>query len=320
MIITADKLISDGVMANVLSRLHVNKPILLLSRRDELDFNEEVLSLSGKDYVCCDFIEGGWDKEIKDTLIVGENTFDFDYMKGEGWQKLHDFMSANKPCLYLKRELLAKHETDKIKPVEYPNWQPDYPLQLREQFDNRPILAFNYWGRSHEARLMLQGEFWKFSAKKGYALCDNLYQFNDFMHHEKDSKKLVSLHIPFYSRIDISELMKINAMSKLCISLPGCGVKCFRSTGESIVNSVCVLPEDKLSYSMPFIDGVNCIKFSTNNDVTGLKNEWKVMDTVEEALQNKSLYDIYLASKKLADWYHIDNYCQNYLTPLINNA
>ena len=71
---------------------------------------------------------------------------------------------------------------------------------------------------------------------------------------------------------------------------------------------------------MPFIHGVNCIKFSTNNDVTGLKNEWDVMGVVEKALANQNLYDIYLESKKLADWYQIDNYINNYLQPLINNA
>jgi hypothetical protein len=136
---------------------------------------------------------------------------------------------------------------------------------------------------------------------------------------EKNTTKFITLNIPHYSRIDISELMKINALSKLSVSLPGCGLKCFRSTGVSIVNSIIVLPEDNLSYSYPLVHGVNCIKFSTNNDVSGLKNEWDITGTIDEALKMPNLYDIYLESKKIADWYSVNNYIKNYLEPHINN-
>lgn len=319
-IIKADKEVTDGTMYNCLYELNINKPILLLSRKDELDFNEEILSLKGKEYVVVDFIENGWDFASDETLLVGKNTEKFPFLKGDGWKRLHDFIFDNPPVVTFKRELLLKDKTEIIHPIEYPNFQDDYELQLRNDFNQRPITAFNYWGRSHEARLMLQGKFWEHAAKNGYSVCDNVYQFNHFLHHEKDSKKLVSFHLPFYSRIDIKELMKINAMSKLSISLPGAGVKCFRSSGESIVNSVCLLPEDKLAYSYPFIDNVNCIKFSNNNDVTGLKNEWQVLEKVEEAVKKENLYDIYLEGKKIADWYRWDNYSKNYLEPIINNA
>ncbi|MES2382375.1 MAG: hypothetical protein V4538_15115 [Bacteroidota bacterium] len=309
---------TDVPAINMLNMVNTDIPILLLSRQDEFSLNEEVLSLGGKEFVVCDFIEEGWDKSYPNTLVVGENTDEFDFMQGEGWNKLHEFLAINQPKLYLKRELQSKDQTDKLVPVEYPNWQPDYPLQLKEQFDNRPISAFNYWGRSHEARLMLQSQIWKHAALNGYSVCDNIFQYNDFMHHERESKKLVSFHMPFYSRVEMPIIMAINAVSKLSISLWGCGKKCFRSTGESSNDSICVLPEDELAYSYPFIHNQNCIKFSTNNDITGLKNEWKVMETVDEALRNPRLYDIYLESKKIADWYRIDNYIKNYLTPLIN--
>jgi hypothetical protein len=318
-IIKADKQVTDGTMYNCLYGLDINKSILLLSRTDELDFNQEILSLKGRDYVVVDFIENGWDFTSDETLFIGTNTDKFPFLKGVGWERLHDFISDNPPVGTFKRELLLKDRAKNIYPIEYPCFQDDYELQLRDSFNNRPITAFNYWGRSHEARLMLQGKFWEHAAKKGYSVCDNVYQFNHFMHHEKDSKKLVSFHLPFYSRVDIKELMKINAISKLSISLPGAGIKCFRSTGESIVNSVCLLPEDNLAYSYPFIDGENCIKFSNNKDVTGLKSQWDVLGKVEEAIKRDDLYDIYLEGKKLADWYRWDNYSRNYLEPIINN-
>ncbi len=319
MIVTADKTTTDGLYYNVLRRLNVDLPMLLLSRRDELDFNEQVLDLAGKDYVCVDLIENGWDVDFHTTLLVGKNTDKFPFLKGEGWQRLHEFMKANLPKLYLKRELLKWDESDTVKPIEYPNFQPNYPLELSEEFNARPISSFFYWGRSHEARLILQGETWKYAARKGGAVCDTLYNFNAFIQHETNPLKFVTLNIEHYSRVDIAVLMSINAMSKLSISLYGCGRKCFRNTGESVVNSICVLPEDNLAYSYPFVHNVNCIKFSTNGDVTGLKKEWDVMGAVEEALKNPNLYDIYLESKKIADFYQIESYA-THLEKLINNA
>lgn len=317
MIVLPQKDRTDGVYFKLLEMIKSDVPILLLSRIEDLSLNEDVLNLAGQKYVIVDVIENSWQWDQKETLIVGENTMSF--FSGEGWQRLHDFVNKNPAALYLKRELLAKDVCKDLLPIEYPNWQPDYSLQLKHEFDNRPISAFNYWGRSHEARLMLQGQIWIHAAKHGYSVCDNIYQYMDFMHHEKGSKKIVSFHMPFYGRVDISELMKINIASKISISLFGCGVKCFRSTGESIVNSVCLLPEDKLAYSYPLEHGENCIRFSINNDVTGLKNEWHVCEAMEQALRRKDLYDIYIQGKKAADWYRIDNYSK-YLENLINHA
>lgn len=328
MIITADKQRTDTPALEMLRKVNTDVPILLISRSEELDFNEEILSLAGRKYIVADFIEGGWNQEIIETLIVGENALTFDYTRSDEWVRLHEFINQNKPALYLKRELLVKDETDTLKPIEYANWQQDYPLQLREEFESRPIAALNYWGRSHEARLMLHGEIWKQAAQKGYSVCDSIYGFNNFMAEDTNPIKFITLNIPHYSRIPISEIMKINAMSKLSISLPGSGIKCFRSTGESIVNSICVMPEDNLAYSMPFIHGINCVRFWAH-DITGLKQEWDIVGIIEAALAGKlltqqlktpDLYSIYLESKKLADWYQVDNYCKNYLEPLINNA
>jgi len=321
MVITPDLSRTDGVANRLCEMINTTLPILLISRVEEIKFNEQVLSLQGKDYVIVDFIECGWDVEMNDTLIVGKNTDQFKFLYGDGWVRLHDFVKNNPPKVYFKRELLAKDKTDKILPIEYPNWQPDYTLDTREQFNSRPIAMFNYWGRSHESRLMFHGEVWKNAARKGYAVCDNIYYFNSFMADEKNPMKFITLNIPHYSRIDISELMKINALSKLSVSLPGCGIKCFRSTGESIVNSIVVLPEDDLAYSFPLIDGLNCIKFSRNNDVSGVKNEWGIMNLINHVLgiESDNLYDIYVRSKKVADWYSVNNYIKNYLEPNINN-
>ena len=77
---------------------------------------------------------------------------------------------------------------------------------------------------------------------------------------------------------------------------------------EAPYNSVMVLPEDDLAWSYGWVDGFNCIKFSRENDPTGLKNRWKIVEKCEEALKRNDLYEIYLNGKKTIDQYRIDNY------------
>lgn len=308
---------TDGVMYNFCEKLDTRIPILLISRQEEFEFNERIYELENKEYAIVDFIEMGWNVPIEETFVVGKNLSRFkEFEQYEGWQKLERFVANNPPKVYFKRELLSKDVTNTLLPIEYPNFQPPYPIQTKEMFNKRPISALWYWGRSHEARLLLHGKFWESAAKKGYAVCDNIYQYNDFLHYETNPVKFVTLHIPYYARLPITELLKINGDSKLSVSLPGCGNKCFRSTGEAIVNSICIMPEDNLAYSLPFIHGINCIKFPKQS-VDGISKEWDVIGSIEEALKRDDLYDIYLKSVMVADFYRVDNYSKH-LEKIIN--
>jgi len=310
---------TDGVMSGFAQKLDTNIPILLISRQEDFEFNEQILELEGKDFAILDMVEMGWNVPIEETFIVGRNLSHFkEFEQFDGWARLNEFVAQNKPKMYLKRELLAKDVTDTIKPIEYPNFQPIYPTQTKEEFDARPISVMNYWGRSHEARLMLHGEIWKNAARKGYAVCDNIYYYNNFMAEEKSQNKWLSFWIPHYARIPISEILAVNGMSKLSVSLPGCGIKCFRSTGESIVNSICVMPLDFLAYSYPFTHNYDCIKFIPES-VDGISKEWKIIEAIEEALQREDLYEIYLRSLKAAAFYQADTYVK-YLSNIINES
>lgn len=320
MVITADKHRVDVPALEILRKVNTDIPILLISRSEELDFNEEIFSLVGKKYVIADYIEIAWNWDRKETLIIGKNTENFpDVCKSDSWLKLDKFIKENEPYLYFKRELLEKDKTDKILPIEYVNWQPEYPEQTKEEYLSRPIESFHFWGRSHEARLIYHGEVWKNAAKRGYAVCDNIYYFNHFINEETNPRKWLSFWMPHYSRIDIRDILKINGMAKVSVSLPGAGVKCFRSTGESLVNSVMCLPEDNLAYSYPLIDGQNCIKFILSS-IDGISKEWKIIECIENALRfPEVLYEIYKKGLKAAKWYQVDNYTQNYLAKHINS-
>lgn len=321
MIITADKNRTDNPALDMLRKGNFKYPVLLLARSENLSFNKEVLSLKGKPYIICDYIELGWQWNRKETLIVGTNCDKFPDVCQSGWEELGDFIRDNPPILYFKRELLEKDRTATMIPIEYVNLQPLFPAQSKDEFDKRPLSVFHYWGRSSDSRLMAHAEFWRNAAKKGYSVCDNIYYLNAFMQDEiNQPNKWVTMNIPHYSRVEMKYIMEVNGISKLSLSLPGAGVKCFRNCGESLCNSVMIMPEDNLSWSLPFEHGVNCIQFPINGDVTSIKSEWDICGAIETALKRTDLYEIYLKGLDAAKYYQIDNYIKNYLEPLINNA
>jgi len=321
MIITADKNRTDNPALDMLRKVSSKYPILLLARSENLDFNPDVLRLIGKPYIIADYIENGWDWDRKETLIVGKNCEKFPNVCQNGWGQLEQFIKDNPPLLYFKRELLAKDKTDKLLPIEYVNLQPLFPTQTKEEFNARPISVFHYWGRSSDSRLMAHAEFWRNAARKGYSVCDNIYYFNNFMQDEVNQpNKWVTMNIPHYNRVEMKHILEINGLSKLSLSLPGAGVKCFRNCGESLCNSVMVMPDDNLSWSYPFVNNVNCIQFPIGNNVTGVEKEWPIIEAIENALKNTTIYEIYIQGLEAAKYYQISNYIKNYLEPIINKA
>lgn len=311
MIITADRFTTDGSAHAFLLQINTNVPILLVSRVGDYKFNDDILSLKGKKYVLICFVEYGWDWRFEFGHTWGVNTDKVDFLKGDEYKKLDDFIRENPPALTFKRELLLNDVRDNVVPIEYPNYQPSYPVHTKEQFNSRLINCFYYWGRSSEYRVKLHSEIWANSSRNAASICDNIYYFNQYMAEEKSNNRWVTLNIPHYGRIDILNLLAINGSSKLSVSMPGAGIKCFRSTGESIVNSVAVMKEDKLAWTYPFTHLENCIKF----------NEYgEEIATIEEALRNDNLYEVYRNSLATAEKYQISNYIENYILPLINKA
>ena len=298
----------DSVYHTLINHINCKIPILIVSYHDNFVFNEKLLSLKKGEFILIDFIEMGWDYDWSKHSL-DNYCKRFQGKAGDEWAKFHEWVSE-KPLLIFKRELdIPTSKAGGYYPIEYPNLTNKYPVQTKEEFNARPIDLFSYWGRSNEIRVQTHGDIWKGASTYGYSVCDNLYYFNEFMKEEK-GKKIVSLWIPHYGRTDISNLLAINGMSKLSLSLPGAGIKCFRSTGEAPVNSVMVCKNDNLAWSYPFIDGVNCIKWD---------NYLSLNQTIEIALKNENLYEIYLEGMETADKYRRDNYINNYILPLINS-
>lgn len=307
MIVTPDRNGNlDGSVVRIAQNIDsFGLPILPLTRIDGFKFNEGLLPI--KDYILLDYCELWWNTDNVDTHIFGKNTNQFsEIFSGDEWQKFDDWVANNPPKVYLKRELFKKDVTDEIIPADYMGWFDMYDVQDRDKFNSRPINCFFYWGRSSEYRVNLHAEIWKNSGKVGAAICDNLFYLEYFLKEERSTNKWVTVNIPHYARQPIENVLAINMLSKLSVSHNGSGRKCFRSA-ESPANSVMVTEENDLAWAFDWVDGENCIKFNTGDEIKA----------IEQALANPNLYDIYVNGVENANKYNHVNYIP-YLKKIIS--
>ena len=292
----------DSVYNTLLRFIDSSKiDIVVVSYSDGFVFNDELLKLKKHEFIIIDFIEMGWNYNWANHSLDNYHK----RFSGDEWKKFHEWVDG-KPLACFKRELdLPTSTIEGYYPIEYPCLIPPYPIQTREEFNARPINVFQYWGRSNENRLRIHGEIWLHSYKKGFQVCDNLYYINQYLQEER-GEKWISLWIPHYARVDISELMKVNNLSKLSLSWAGAGFKCFR-TSEAPVNSVMVMHKNNFAWAYEWNE-TNCILVDEGNEIEG----------IEKALLNPNLYDIYLAGMQNVDKYRVQNYLKNYIQPIID--
>jgi len=285
---------------------HINSPlpIVMVSWSENFVFNDELFGLH--DYVLVCFCEYGWDVNLSDTHIWGVSSEKFPRYYNKGWIKFDNWVKENPPILMFKRELLKKNVTEKTLPIEYPCVIPRWMEDTEERFNERLISCFQYWGRSNECRLRIHGDIWHHATKKGFSVCDNIYYVGKFLQ-EEQGEKWVTLNIPHWARIDINQLMPTNALSKLSLSWPGAGFKCFRNT-EAPVNSVMVMHKNDFAWTYDWNE-TNCV----------LVEPGKEMEGIDAALNNPNLYEIYKAGVENCNKYRLDNYIP-YLESLINKA
>jgi len=305
MLISADKNKFSPPEHRVFENVKSDIPLVLITRLDNFEFNDQLLGL--KEYVLCDYCEYEWDKsDFKDTHVFGKNTDDFAYrFPGEEWIKFDNWVKENPPKLYIKRELLAKDATDWLASSTYPCYNSPFQIQTKEEFNARPIELFHYFGRSHEARIWFQSNAYK---EHGVTLVDNLYYLQGYLNEGIHKHLWVSVNIPHFARLPLEQLLAFNNLSKLSLSMPGCGKTCFRHS-EAPINSVMVMEDSGISFPFPWIHGENCIMYKGDDTIPAIK----------EALQRDDLYDIYLRGIENIDKYRISNY-NLYLENLIKAA
>ncbi len=300
---------SDGLAYNFLQNVNVDIPIVLVSRVEDLQLNEEILKLDK--YVLIDYVENGWDWSMKYGHKWGENTDKFpEVFRSEDWKLFDEFVKNNPPVITFQRELLQKDVTDKLVPIVYPCMLPPVDIQSKEEFDRRPLNVFNTWGLSHEARKWLHGKIWWKSSRFGYAVCDNIWDLKKFLENESNPDKWFTANIPHYSRLPMKDIIMLNGISKLSISIAGAGRSCFRHA-ESPVNSTMLMWEDDLAWHQnDWVHGVNCFKC---DEGTEIQAAW-------DAYHNENLYEIYKVGVETVDKFRVERYAKEYVEKLINNA
>lgn len=300
----------DGSVLRIAREIepYTNLPIIPITRIEGFKFNPDLAGT--KDYILCDYSELWWNSENTDTHVFGRNTGDFpEQFSGDEWKRFDDFVAQNPPKIYFKRELLNKDKTDWLVPIDYPCWLSELPpVQTKEDYNNRPVEVFFFWGRSHEERVKFHANCWLNSSRNGASICDNLFFFNDFLAHESNPKKWVTLNTPHYARTDISNLLAVNGMSKLSVSLFGAGRKCFRTTGESPVNSLMVMQNSEACYTYPWVHGENCLMFP-NTETSA--------EEIDLMLRAENLYEIYVECVANCEKYKANVYFKDYVAKKI---
>lgn len=309
-IISADATRYDPTVMNIFQNVQSEVPIVLVVRHDNYQFNPALMDIQGP-WIMGDYAEYEWDRyNFTNTHIFGRNTNDFLYrFPGEQWQLFDNWVKDHPPALYLKRELLVKDATDKIVSSTYPCFTELQSMQLREQFEARPIELFHYFGRSHESRIIFQGNAHLHSSKVGIDVVDNMYYLQGFLNHQGTHNRLwVSLHIPHFARIPLDQLLSIGNLSKFGLSMPGCGKRCFRDS-EIATTSIPIFQDSGIDFPFKWVHGENCIMYKGEDPIPA----------IEEALKRTDLYEVYLKSQQNIANYQIGNYTR-YIESLIQKS
>lgn len=310
----------DGTVQRILQGVRTDKTIVPLTLLNNFFFDESLYEL--KDWVLVDYCEYGanhWDRQ--ETHFWGKNTQDFTYVpKTEEWAKFDKFVKDNPPSLILKRELLKKDVSEKVKPIDFPSFYIVPEPQTEEEYNKRPIEVFHYWGHSHELRRAFHGSVFEYSRKSGIGVVDNLNHLEKSL---TEYKRLwVTVNVPHFARIPMEQILQVNSASKISVSLAGAGVKCFRHA-EAPINSLMLMQNDNLAWSYEWQHKHSCLKSPipyNMEQIRGLsESSMSIPYFIEDFMKQEDLYEIYRNGVENAKNYQLDNYIKKYLEPIINN-
>jgi hypothetical protein len=307
----------DGtVQANLLNHLPRSNGVhdcdcvvLPFSYYEDFQWNPQVPAIIGKRrYIVIDFIELGLDWDVNsgmDSKVLGRNTLNYLRIAKQGWLGANDFIRDNPPIAYFSRELLQREVTDWLLPLDFPCYLPLPSIQTKQEFDSRPLDIFWFWGLSHESRPRLHGDIFRNAYKMGYEVLSQINHWEGFFRDPR-GRTWATVHAPHWDRRPIQEIMHFNHRSKLSVSLPGAGQKCFRDS-ECPVGSVPAFWETGISWSFPWVDGHNCVSLRPNM-------EW---EDLYEATQRDDLYDLYVSAQSNIENYSSPNYVHRHIIPSI---
>lgn len=278
-------------------------------------FNEQLRNCR-KPLILIDMLEFGWDYGTKENRL-GHGTEQWpQHLKSAEWDKLDAWVRDQPPALTLKRELWQRdYKPGVIYPIDFPCAIPLPPVQSETEFNARPLEVFFVWGLSNPARPRLHGDIFAQAHGRGYDFLDSweLLEKLDVSNQigSGNSRKWATIYTPHYHRAPMSQVMKWQQRSKISVSMPGAGRKCFRSS-EAAIGSALALLEDDMAWSYPWINDVNCIRMFYG----GFESLMGYSIFSEE----RHVYEIYVACQETAEKYQTNAYARDYLMPLIESV
>ena len=296
--------------------------IVPFTRHAGYKFNQ-AMNATLRPWVMLDYSEVEWNffERQTDSFILGHPERGFDRLKHQlgGWyleenyRVLDDWTKLNPPALYFKRELHKDGLSDKIRPIEWPCYLDIPKIQSESEFNARPIEVTHWWGHSHPSRVRLHAEIFKAMETHGIDVVSSVTQA-ELNPQLGQNKVWASIYAPYYSRTAIGNIGWLQRHSKLVVSLPGAGIKCFRHA-EAPVGSVMALLDDNLAWSYPWEDGKNCVRL-------GKWDQPSLFEALNTGIFSRGLdlYPIYLDSQATIEKYQSHNYIHNYVLPLIAAA
>jgi len=232
------------------------------------------------------------------THLLGTGDLPRNMADSPEWQKLHEFFQARPIHRYFKRELFAHDAPEGALPLEWPCYMEAWPREDKANFDSRKFPVFNCWGHSSSARPRFHSGVYELMAEGKVDVCSSWDQLEAF------PGGWISLHTPSSHRRHYNEILLWQSRSKTSITLPGSGVKCFRST-ESPVNSIPVMADDDCRWSIPWVHGENCLRVGAHapaHDLSGF-------------IDSLPLHQIYLNAQDTVDRYRTQRYIHEYIIP-----
>lgn len=285
----------------VASTAEADVVVVPVSNQDGYTFNPALLKIR-KPICVMDYTEYGWDAGDKPN-VLGTGAFrDFGFLNTPEWEKLDTWACVMPAALHFKRELFQRDVNPRRMPIEFPCRIPAPPIQTKVEFEARPIEVFHYWGLSNPVRQKYHGQIFQKAHEFGIHVVDMWDQDEHF-----ERRTWATIHAPWYNRKPIEEVMRWNFRSKLSVSLPGAGNKCFRHS-ESPVGSIMALTENGLSWSYPWHHLINCFRMNIKQD-----SLWMEFLSPSREIS----YSIYLASQDNIDRYRSERYVREYVLPAI---
>lgn len=331
---TIEGVINQHLLSYLPTSFTPDATIVPLSRSDpNFKFDQSLYNIKGP-VILVDFFEYNaheWDR--MSTHIWGQGAIDkyrafFDHsVNTMEWRKVDKWVSECPPAAVFKRELLAKDVTPTLLPIDYPCYILPQPLQTKSEYMARPLDVLFHWGYSHAGRRRVHGDIFKKARDYGYDIITEFSQLGRHIEcrHPTDPKNLwASVYTPHFDRVDISRVVEMTGKSKITLSMPGNGVKCFRHT-EAPVNSVMAMHDDNLAWSIPWTHNINCLKISIDKKseynpslmmrIGGFNEE---VEEMWEALNcGTDLYGLYCESLQHIDRYRSERYVKEYFIPAV---